>query len=73
MLAIEECIAAYCTAYCKSEGYPEDIPVFTELGDVSAAEVSLAARFVQSYLDLYTDNLGAAALYVGGELEALVG
>ena len=73
VLAIEECIAAYCTAYCRSEGYPEDIPAFTELGDVSEGEVSLAARFVQSYFDVYTDNLGAAVTYVGSKLEDLVG
>ena len=73
VLGLEECIAAYCAAYCRSEGYPEDIPVFTELGDVSTDEVSLAARFVQSYFDIYTDDLGAAATYVGSKLEELVG
>ena len=72
VLAIEECIAAYSVAYCRSASYPEDIPVFTELGEASAAEVALAARFVQSYLDLYTDQLGAAASYVSSELEGLV-
>ena len=40
--------------------------------DVSATDVALEARFVQSYLDLYTDNLGAAASYVGSKLEELV-
>ena len=72
MLALEECITAYSAAYCKSASYPEDIPVFTELGEETAADVALAARFVQSYLDLYTDELGAAASYVSSQLEHLV-
>ena len=59
-------------AYCKSAGYPEDIPVFTELGEDSATDVALAASIVQSYLDLYTDELGAAASHVGSQLELLV-
>ena len=71
VLGLEECIAAYSVAYCKSEGCPEDILVFIELGEASQDDLALAASFVQRYFDLYADALGVAARYVEDCLEAV--
>ena len=68
VLALEECIATYRKTYCSAELYPEDLPIFTELGDTDRSEIALAASFIASMFDLHAENLQEATTYAEREL-----
>ena len=71
VLGLEECIVAFRGVYCCSEAYPEDIPIFDELGDLAQVDVALAAGFMLSYVSIYSELLQEALSYVESSLARL--
>ena len=71
VIAIEECISGYAKEYQAGGGYPEDIPIFTDLEDWPKGEVCLAASHVAAYADIFVEDLQEAAEYVSEQLMKL--
>ena len=71
VLVIEECIMTFMETYCRTGAYPEDLPLFTELGEATHDELSLAASFVQSYIIIYAVRLLDELAHVESSLASL--